>query len=126
MFNTHSLSLSTTLYLFVVCCCREWYHPTSVLLSPAHSQRLIITLYDLSEVDFDLPSDGIDLNETWPSFVLLVLSPFFSLILIHVCACVCVCVRKSFQSGDARRSLFRSPAASKEAIAASKPSPDHV
>ena len=49
---------------------REWYHSTSVLLSPAHSQRLISALYDLSAVDFDLPAEGVDLDETWPSFVL--------------------------------------------------------
>ena len=49
---------------------REWYHSSSVLTSPTHSQRLISALYDLSEVDFDLPSEGVDLDETWPSFVL--------------------------------------------------------
>jgi hypothetical protein len=75
---------------------KEWYHPTSVLLSPAHSQRLISALYDLTDVDFDLPSEGVDLDETWPSFVL-----------------------KSFQGSDGRRSLFMSPAGSKDAIAAS-------
>ena len=51
---------------------REWYHPSAILLSATLSQRVISALYDLSDVDFDLPVEGIDLDELWPSFVLWV------------------------------------------------------
>ena len=51
---------------------REWYHPSAILLSATFSQRVISALYDLSDVDFDLPVEGIDLDELWPSFVLWV------------------------------------------------------
>ena len=51
---------------------REWYHPSAILLSATLSQRVISALYDLCDVDFDLPVEGIDLDELWPSFVLWV------------------------------------------------------
>jgi len=49
---------------------KEWYHSGAILLSAPLSQRVISALYDLSDVDFDLPVEGIDLDEMWPSFVL--------------------------------------------------------
>ena len=51
---------------------REWYCSGAILLSAPLSQRVISALYDLSDVDFDLPVEGIDLDEMWPSFVLWV------------------------------------------------------
>jgi len=51
---------------------REWYYSGAILLSAPLSQRVISALYDLSDVDFDLPVEGIDLDEMWPSFVLWV------------------------------------------------------
>lgn len=65
---------------------REWYFPSAVLLLPSLAEKVISALYDLSEVDFHLPSEGIDLDEMWPSFVI-----------------------KSFQSNtpESRKSLFR-------------------
>ena len=49
---------------------REWYGAGAILLSASLSQRVISALYDLSDVDFNLPVEGIDLDEMWPSFVL--------------------------------------------------------
>ena len=48
---------------------RDWYFSGAVLLTPVLSQRLISALYDLSDIDFTLPVGGLDLDETWPSFV---------------------------------------------------------
>ena len=50
--------------------CREWYHVSAVLLLPSLSQRVLSSLYDLSEVTFDLPLDGVELDDHWPSFTL--------------------------------------------------------
>jgi len=75
---------------------KEWYHSGAILLSAPLSQRVISALYDLSDVDFDLPVEGIDLDEMWPSFVL-----------------------KSFQS-PSHKSLFGVLSSTKEAMVAEK------
>ena len=49
--------------------CRDWYNPAAVFLNPSLSDRLVSSLYDLSSMEFDLPVKGINLEETWPSFV---------------------------------------------------------
>lgn len=41
----------------------------AILLTPSLTQRLISALYDLSDVTFTLPVEGLDLDETWPTFV---------------------------------------------------------
>lgn len=48
---------------------RDWYFPSAILLTSVLSQRLISALYDLSDIGFDLPVEGLDLDEAWPSFV---------------------------------------------------------
>ena len=52
---------------------REWYHASAVFLLPLLTQRILSALYDLSEVTFDLPLEGVELDEHWPSFALWVL-----------------------------------------------------
>ena len=49
---------------------REWYHASAVLLLSSFTQRILSALYDLSEVTFDLPLEGVELDEHWPSFAL--------------------------------------------------------
>ena len=49
---------------------REWYHASALLLEPSFNQRVLSVLYDLSEVTFDLPLEGLELDEHWPSFAL--------------------------------------------------------
>ena len=48
---------------------REWYHPAAIMLTGSFTQRLLTALYDLSDVTFDLPREGLELDETWPAFV---------------------------------------------------------
>jgi len=49
---------------------REWYHPSALVLVESFVQRLLTVLYDLSDVTFELPQEGLELDETWPAFVL--------------------------------------------------------
>lgn len=73
MISNHNCTVCTcTLLKFVqifYCLNRDWYQSGAVLMIPSLTQRLISALYDLSDVTFSLPVDGLDLDEMWPSFV---------------------------------------------------------
>ncbi|CAH1772786.1 unnamed protein product [Owenia fusiformis] len=46
----------------------EWFHPKSVWLNHAVSSSIINALYDLNDIQFDLSSQGYDLDAAWPTF----------------------------------------------------------
>ena len=46
---------------------REWYNTGALLLSNKFTSRLLLALYDLSDIKFDL-YDETDLDEYWPTF----------------------------------------------------------
>ncbi|XP_019854093.1 PREDICTED: FYVE and coiled-coil domain-containing protein 1-like [Amphimedon queenslandica] len=48
---------------------KDWYQSGAVLLVPSLTERLISALYDLYDVTFSLPVDGLDLDDAWPSFI---------------------------------------------------------
>ncbi|XP_005104668.1 FYVE and coiled-coil domain-containing protein 1 [Aplysia californica] len=47
---------------------KDWFLPSSALMSPKDSQSLISSLYDLNSLHFDLAPRGYDLDTSWPSF----------------------------------------------------------
>eukprot|EP00731_Ephydatia_muelleri_P012846 Em0007g156a len=49
---------------------KEWYVSGAVLLVPQLSQQVVVSLYDVGEIEFHLPLDGLDLDNTWPSFAI--------------------------------------------------------
>ncbi|XP_071103963.1 FYVE and coiled-coil domain-containing protein 1-like isoform X1 [Haliotis cracherodii] len=46
----------------------EWFHPQSVWYQKGLRSELINSLYDLTDVHFDLSPRGYDLDTAWPSF----------------------------------------------------------
>lgn len=62
--------LCITRFVLNVLPLREWYHASAVLLLPSFTQRILSALYDLSDVTFHLPLEGVELDEHWPSFAL--------------------------------------------------------
>ncbi|XP_067686016.1 FYVE and coiled-coil domain-containing protein 1-like isoform X2 [Haliotis asinina] len=46
----------------------EWFHPQSVWYQRGLTNGLINSLYDLTDVHFDLSPRGYDLDTAWPSF----------------------------------------------------------
>ncbi|XP_046570399.1 FYVE and coiled-coil domain-containing protein 1-like [Haliotis rubra] len=46
----------------------EWFHPQSVWYQKGLTSGLINSLYDLTDVHFDLSPRGYDLDTAWPSF----------------------------------------------------------
>jgi len=45
-----------------------YYNPAAILCHPSLSTALVNKLYDLNDLDFDLPCGGHELDISWPAF----------------------------------------------------------
>ena len=45
-----------------------YYSPAAILCHPSLSTALVNKLYDLNDLDFDLPCGGHELDISWPAF----------------------------------------------------------
>ena len=68
---------------------REWYNAGALLLSNKFTSRLLLALYDLSDVKFDL-YDETDLDEYWPTFQRYITDIYVTVCILVYIVCVCL------------------------------------
>ncbi|XP_049633254.1 FYVE and coiled-coil domain-containing protein 1 [Suncus etruscus] len=53
----------------------DWYYARSPFLKPKMNSDIMVQLYELNEVQFDLASRGYDLDAAWPTFARRTVTP---------------------------------------------------
>ena len=64
----------------------SYYGPEAILCHPSLSTALVNKLYDLNDLEFDLPCVGHELDISWPAF------SRYGYINVIICDCISACI----------------------------------